>query len=418
MSKGPLVIVGASYAGLQVAASARDGGFEEPILLVGDEPHAPYQRPPLSKGLLTGKATEAQLALRAPAFFQDNRIELLTGTRVEAIDPAARRVTLAGGKVLSYGWLALATGASCRQLALPGCELAGIHPLRTLDDARTLALAATYAERVCVIGAGYIGLEVAAALRSLGKQVTVLESAPRVLSRSMPAVMSDHIEEVHRAHGVDLRMGQALRALHGSRGHVEAVQLADGTQIACELVVLGIGVVPNAELAAACGIAVGNGIETDACGRTSAPHVLAAGDVASMALALPGMPSCRLRLESVQAANDGGRAAATAIVGRPQPCAAVPWFWSDQFDLKLQMAGIALPGDEAVIRGDMQAGKFCVGYLREGHLAALHSVNRPAEHMLARRLIAARARISPDELRDTSFDLRQLLEPAQAATSP
>lgn len=407
MTTRPLVIVGASYAGLQIAASAREFGFEEPIYLLGDEPHAPYQRPPLSKGLLTGKTTEDQLALRAPGFFAENGIELLTRTRVEAIDPAARRVTLTSGKAMPYTWLALATGASCRPLDLPGGELEGIHNLRSLDDARAVAEGADRAERVCIIGGGYIGLEVAAALRGRGKDVTVLEYAPRVLVRSMPQVMSEYVERAHRRRGIDLRTGQAIRALRGHQGRVAAVEFTDGTQLACDMVVLGIGVVPNSQLAAHAGIAVSNGIDTDAYGRTSAPHVTAAGDVACMTLAWSTAPT-RMRLESIQAANDGAKAAAATIAGRPQPCTAVPWFWSDQFDLKFQMAGVALPADEVVVRGDMEGDKFSVAYLRNGVLAAMHSVNKPAEHMLARKLIAARVRLTREEVADPSFDLKRI----------
>ncbi len=408
-----LVIVGASYAGLQVAASARESGFEGRIVLLGDEPHAPYQRPPLSKGLLTGKTSEEQLPLRSPQFYADHAIELLTGTKAVSFDPLARRVLLADGTRLDYSWLALATGASCRRLGVPGEDLEGVFDLRTLEDALAVAAAAGTAQRVCVIGGGYIGLEVAAALRTRGKQVTVLQRAERVLSRCMPPLLSAYVERAHRERGVDLRTRQQVRALHGRAGRVARVELADGSFVECDLVVRGIGVVPNDALAAEAGLALGDGIHTDLCGRTSAPHVVAAGDVACMRLSWPGAPS-RMRLESIQAANDGARAAAAAIVGRLQACTAVPWFWSDQFDLKFQMAGIAMPGDQAVMRGDMQGDRFSIAYLRGGVLVAMHSVNRPAEHMLARKLIAARACIDPAELGDPSCDLKLALAPAPA----
>ena len=417
MNGRPLVIVGGSYAGLQVAASVREFGFAEPIYLLSEEAHAPYQRPPLSKGLLTGKTAEDQLALRAPAFFVDQRIELLTGIHVDSVHPGARRVLLTGGKTLDYAWLALTTGASCRPLALPGADLAGIFNLRTLDDARAVAVAAEAAERICVIGGGYIGLEVAAALRTRGKSVTVLENAPRVLGRSMHEVMSAYVQRAHLQRGVDLRTAQVIRALQGAQGRVAAVEFTDGTRLSCDMVVLGIGVLPNAGLAAGAGIAISNGIDVDAYGRTSAAGVVAAGDVACMQLPfLLGGPA-RMRLESIQAANDGAKAAAATIVGRLTPCTAVPWFWSDQFELKFQMAGLAQPGDEVVVRGDMEADRFSVGYLRSGTLAAMHSVNRPAEHMLARKLIASRARLSLAQLRDASFDLKQALEPAASGAA-
>ena len=276
----PLVIVGASYAGLQIAAHARELGFDAPILLVGDERHAPYHRPPLSKGLLMGKTTEDQLELRSPAFFAEQHIQLLSGTRVVSFDAAVRRLSLHEGKQIEYGWLAIATGASPRVLNLPGAELEGVFNLRTLDDAHAVRAAAAGAERVCVIGGGYIGLEVAAALRSTGKQVTVLEGAQRLLMRSMPASMSAYVEQAHRSRGVDLRTMQTVRSLRGHLGNVVAVQLADDTEVECDMVVLGIGVTPNQQIAADAGLETSNGIHTDPHGRTSAPNVVAAGDVA------------------------------------------------------------------------------------------------------------------------------------------
>ncbi|MDM0079106.1 FAD-dependent oxidoreductase [Variovorax sp. J31P179] len=402
----PLVIVGASYAGVQLAASARELGFEERIVIVGDEVHAPYQRPPLSKGLLTGKTSVDNLALRGPDFFAQNAIDLMLGRRAIALDPGARSVRLDDGAVLDYGWLALATGARCRPFALPGSTLEGVLDLRTLDDALRIAEAAGRTERACVIGGGFIGLEVASALRARGAEVTVVEAQPHLLARAFPPLMSSYVENAHRRRGVALLTGRGVRALHGAQGRVAAVELDDGTRIDCDLVVLGIGVLPNAELAQQAGIAVDNGIVVDMLGRTSAPRVLAAGDVASMALPpAPGVPA-RMRLESIQSANDGARALASLVVGREAPCTAVPWFWSDQFDLKLQMTGLAAPGDEVVLRGDMASDRFSVFYLRQGTLVAAHSVNKPAEHMQSRKLIGARARLGADQLADPSFDLK------------
>ena len=402
----PLVIVGASYAGVQLAASARELGFEERIVIVGDEVHAPYQRPPLSKGLLTGKTSVDNLALRGPDFFAQNAIDLMLGRRAIALDPGARSVRLDDGAVLDYGWLALATGARCRPFALPGSTLEGVLDLRTLDDALRIADAAGRTERACVIGGGFIGLEVASALRARGAEVTVVEAQPHLLARAFPPLMSSYVENAHRRRGVALLTGRGVRALHGAQGRVAAVELDDGTRIDCDLVVLGIGVLPNAELAQQAGLAVDNGIVVDMLGRTSAPQVLAAGDVASMALPpAPGVPA-RMRLESIQSANDGARALASLVVGRAAPCTAVPWFWSDQFDLKLQMAGLAGPGDDVVLRGDMASDRFSVFYLRQGTLVAAHSVNKPAEHMQSRKLIGARARPGADQLADPSFDLK------------
>ena len=401
-----LVIVGASYAGTQLIASARELGFEGRIVLVGDETHLPYQRPPLSKGLLTGKVGADQLGLRGTDFYTQNKVDLLLGQRASNIDVAAQRLTLQGGEVLDYAWLALATGARVRKSGLPGEELQGIFHLRTLDDALQLAAASNTAKRACIIGGGFIGLEVASALRAREVEVTVIEAQPRLLARSFPAGMSAFVEESHRKRGIDLRTGSGVRALHGAQGQVTAVELMDGTRIECDMVVFGIGAVPNAELAQQAGIAVENGVLTDTHGRTSAPRVLAIGDVAHMELhPTPGGPP-RMRLESIQAANDGARAAATVVAGRDPAAPTVPWFWSDQFDLKFQMTGLPMPGDETVMRGNMASEKFTLFYLRDGVLVASHTVNKPAEHMQSRKLIAAQARLTAAQLADASFDLK------------
>ncbi len=401
-----LVIVGASYAGVQLAAAARELGFEERIVLIGDETHPPYQRPPLSKGLLTGKTTSDQLALRGPAFYEENRIELMLGRRAQSLDAAALAVRLDGGEVVEGGWVALATGARCRSLSVPSHDLEGVFSLRTLDDAQRIAAAAAKARRACVIGGGFIGLEVASALRALGVEVTVIESQPRLLMRGLPPTMSAWVDQAHRQRGIEVLNERAVRELRGAQGRVTGVVLGDGRTVECDMVVLGIGVVPNDEIAAQAGLAVDAGILADRVGRTSAPRVLAIGDVAHMELPPgPGTPR-RMRLESIQAANDGARAAASLLVGREQPSQAVPWFWTEQFDLKLQMAGLALASDVAVVRGDMASDRFSVFYLRDGVVAAAHSVNKPAEHMQNRKLIAQGARFSPAQLADESFDLK------------
>lgn len=412
----PLVIVGASYAGIQLAASARELGFEERIVVIGDEPHAPYQRPPLSKGLLTGKTTVDKLMLRGPDFFAQNRIELLLGRRATAVDAGARRLTLDDGGTLDYGWLGLMTGARCRPLGLPGADLEQVLNLRTLDDALRIDAAAGSSTRACIVGGGFIGLEVASALLARGLHVTVVETQPHLLTRSFPPAMSAYIENAHRRRGVELLTGRGVRALHGAQGAVTAVELSDGHRIDCDLVVLGIGVLPNSELAAAAGLATDNGIVVDAVGRTSAPRVLSVGDVANVALPpTPGGPT-RMRLESIQAANDGARAAGTVLVGAAPPAPIVPWFWSDQFDLKLQMAGLPVASDEVVLRGDMASDRFSLFYLRGGTLVASHSVNRPSEHMQSRKLIAARAQLTAQQLADDGFDLKSVpISPAAPA---
>ena len=293
-ARAPLVIVGASYAGTQLAATARELGFDAPIILLGEEGHAPYQRPPLSKGLLTGKTSVDALALRGPGFFADQAIDLQLGRRAKALDAAARTLTLDDGGTLGYGWLALATGARCRALPVPGADLDGIYNLRTLDDALRISDALAQATRACVIGGGFIGLEVASALAARGASVTVVESQPRLLARSFPPLMSDYLAGAHRQRGVEVVLGRGVRALSGDAGRIRHVELDDGSRIACDMVVLGIGVQPNIELALEAGIACDNGILTDALGRTSAPQVIAVGDVANTLLpAVPGSSPSR-----------------------------------------------------------------------------------------------------------------------------
>ncbi|MEJ8822489.1 FAD-dependent oxidoreductase [Variovorax humicola] len=414
----PLVIAGASYAGVQLAATARELGFAERIILIGDEAHLPYQRPPLSKGVLTGKTTLDQLPLRGAGFYEENGIELMLGRRANALDLHARRVALDDGSTLDYGWFALAVGARCRPVTLPGVDLEGVFNLRTLDDALNVAQAADRCQRACIIGGGFIGLEVASALRARGIAVTVIEAQRRLLMRAFPLRMSDYIEGAHRSRGTEVLTGRGVRALHGLQGRVAAVELDDGARVDCDLVVFGIGVLPNVELARDAGLTVDNGIVVDMLGRSSAPQVLAVGDVANMARPpAPGEPA-RARLESIQAANDGAKAAASLLIGHEQPCTAVPWFWSDQFNLKFQMAGLPQPGDHAVLRGDMAGDRFSCFYLRDGVLVAAHSVNKPSDHIQSRKLIGAGVRLSADQLADESFDLRKVaitaLDPAAA----
>lgn len=408
----PLVIVGASYAGLQIAASARERGYDGPIVMLGDEAHAPYQRPPLSKGLLTGKTLSGQLPLRAPSFYEEQRIELRLGCRVESLDIAQRALGLADGGTLRYGRLAITTGARARALDMPGADLAGVHALRTLDDALSLMAAADRARRVAIVGGGFIGLEVAAALAARGIAVSVIEVQPRLLARSVPPVLSKYIAGLHRAHDVELLCGRQVRELRGWQGRVSGVGLDDGTAVECDLVVAGIGVVPNTAWAVQAGVpadAAGR-LTVDALGRTGVTDVYAAGDCAAMPSAhapQAGQPVC---LESIQAANDGARAIASCLVGQPAPCDAVPWFWSDQHDMRLQMAGLWASDDEVVLRGRTTDKGFSVFLLRAGRIVAVHSVNRPAEHLLARKLVAAGARVDARSVADTSFDLSRALE--------
>lgn len=415
MSRQQLVVIGSSYAGVHLAAAARDGGFDGRIVMVGEEPHLPYQRPPLSKAFLQGKVGEDGLALKGEGFYQDKGIERLASCRAIALDASARHVTLADGSRLDYDWLALTTGARCRRLDVPGSGLARVFELRTLDDARRIDAAAGPAAHACVIGGGFIGLEVAATLSQRGVRVTVVEAAAQLMGRAVSRSMADFFVRLHENRGVRVLRRSTVTALHGDAAErVAAVELSDGTRIACDLVVVGIGVVPNVELARQAGIECSGAILVDTLGRTSLPQVLAAGDCAVFPSPYAA-GSSPVRLESIQAANDLARAAGSLVAGQPRACDAVPWFWSDQYDVKLQMAGLASPGDEEVLRGDVEGRRFTRFHLRGGRIAAAHSVNRPAEHMLSRKLIAAGCRATHSQLGDDAFDLKALLAAAPSA---
>lgn len=413
-----LVIVGASYAGMQVAAAVRAKGYTGRIRMVGDEAVAPYQRPPLSKGLLLGKSTPETLTIRAPSYFEQEGIELLLGHSATAIDRAAQQVVLAGGERWDYDWLVLATGARCRTLAVPGAQGAGVYTLRNLQDGLDILSMAAQARSVCVVGGGFIGLEVASALVVQGVAVQVLEGSARVLARAVPPQVSQYVQQLHTQRGVQLHLGVQVQAIErDAQGAVVAVLLHNGQRIACDAVVVGIGVQANDALAAQAGLDCQAGVLVDACGRTADPRILAAGDCARFPNPYGPVPQQPLCLESIQAANDLARAVASVIVGAPQPYHAVPWFWSDQYDTKLQIAGLAAEGDETVLRGDPASGRFSLFLLRQGQVVCVHSINSPAEHLLARKLIEAKVCASPQHLADKDFALKQLLA-SEASAAP
>ena len=401
-----VVIVGAGQAGFQVAASLRAGGHAGPIQLIGTEAHPPYQRPPLSKGLLLGKMERERLLFRQPNFYGAQSIELRLGDTVTAIDRGSRTVTTASGERIPYSVLVLATGTRVRPLALPGTELDGVMYLRTLEHAEELARRVERAHKVVVIGGGFIGLEVAAAVRLLGRPVTVLEAADRLMGRVVAPVISSFYADLHRSRGVHLVLDARIAALQGEGGMVDHVAMADGSRHEADLVVIGIGVLPNTELAQAAGLACANGIEVDEHGRTDDPAVFAAGECTSHPNRFAGG---RTRLESVQNAVDQAKAVAAAILGRPAPYDEVPWFWSDQYEVKLQMVGISAGHDRQAIRGDPATGRFSVFYFREGSLIAIDSVNRPSDHMTGRKLIPAGVAVSPTQAADEAFDLKAAL---------
>jgi 3-phenylpropionate/trans-cinnamate dioxygenase ferredoxin reductase subunit len=402
MAGAGTVIVGAGQAGLQAALSLRAGHYAAPITLIGDEPHAPYQRPPLSKAALDAGIAPDALALRAPALLESQRIRLVTGTRVTGIDRAHRTVQC-GAVPLAYEHLILATGTRARPLPLPGHAASGVHLLRTLDDALSLQAALGAAASVVVIGGGFIGLEVAATAAKKGKTVTVIEALPRLMARVVSPPVSAAAAALHRAHGVDLRFGTGVAAITVASDRARGVVLADGTDIPADLVLVGIGALPNDALAREAGLAVDNGITVDRRQRTSDPAIYAIGDCAWHWNPFAGQ---WMRLESVQNAVDQAKVAAADILGQGRDYAAVPWFWSDQFDLKLQIAGLPGAGDQASLRGDPHSLRFSVFHTRDGVVMAVESLSRPGDHMLGRKLVEQGVRLSAAEIADENLDLK------------
>lgn len=411
MSQAPgIVIVGAGQAGVQTAEALRAGGFEGPITLLGDEPHGPYHRPPLSKAWLAGEMDAAQLVMRAPEMLARKNIELRTGVTVQRIDRAAKTVELADGSTLPYSGLVLATGATPRALPLPAGVAPGVLPLRSRADASAIAeRMGTCLEKglpIVVIGGGFIGLEVAATARKKGARVTVLEAAPRLLGRVLAPVLSDWYAELHRGHGVQLMLGAQVAAIEADASGVTGVKLADGTVLPAGLVVVGIGVSANDQLAREAGLECDRGIVVDGCGRTSDRSIVAAGDCTARRLADGSL----LRLESVQNATEQGKSAAAALLGQDRPFTATPWFWSDQYDKKLQMAGLSMGADTWAVRGDMASGSFSVYHFQGQRLLAVDSVNAAKDHLQARKLLDAGVSPTPEQARDAGFDLGSLLK--------
>jgi len=402
---GAIVIVGAGQAGLQLVESLRKGGFDGALSLVGDETHPPYQRPPLSKKYLAGDFADERLYLRPHEHYAKLDVSLHLAARATSIARDTRRVLLADGSALPYDGLALATGTRVRPLPIPGGELPGVCYLRGLDDAQRLKARLAEAQRVVVVGGGFIGLEVAATARDKGCEVHVVEAMERLMARVVPPLVSDFFADLHRARGVHLHLGAGVEAIVDTAPGL-SVRLRGGTALDADLVVAGIGVLPNQELAQAAGLACDGGIVVDEFARTSDPLIVAAGDCTvhrNLRFARPH------RLESVQNAVDQAKVAAATLLGQPQAYADLPWFWSDQFDVKLQMAGISTGHDSHVLRGAPGAGGFSVFYFTAGRLIAVDSLNKPADHMLARRLLAADAPVTPAQAGDPSFDLKSLL---------
>jgi 3-phenylpropionate/trans-cinnamate dioxygenase ferredoxin reductase subunit len=397
-----IVIIGAGQAGAQAIATLRAEGFAGSLTLVGDEAYPPYQRPPLSKAYLAGDFARERLFLKPDAFYAEAACELRLSLAAAAIDRRSKTVALSDGTKLSYDRLLLTTGARVRKLPVPGAALAGVYYLRGIADVDALRQHFQPGTRLAVVGGGYIGLEVAAVAVEHGLKVTVIEAADRVLVRAASPEISAFYEKVHRTNGVEFVLGAMAKRFEGN-ARAEGVSTNLG-RVEADFILAGIGIVPNCELAEAAGLACDNGISVDEYGVTSDPDIFAAGDCTSH----PGFAGGRVRLESVQNAIDQAKHAALAMVGKPLAYREVPWFWSDQYDLKLQIAGLARPGDTRVLRGNPETRKFSVFHLRDGVVAAVEAVNAAPDYIVGRRLIAARATIAPERLQDISVPAKSL----------
>lgn len=407
MTEAPkrIAILGAGQAGLQTVVSLRQLGHEGEIVLVGEETEPPYQRPPLSKGYLKGEMERERLYLKSEDFYAENKVELRLGVRGVSIDTAARRVQLSEGTALDWDALVIATGARARRLDLHGADLGGVLELRTMADIDRLRPQAVAGVKVLVVGAGYIGLEAAAALTQMGANVEVLEAAPQVLGRVTGPEIGEFFFEKHKAAGVGVRLNARLSEFVGEGGKLGGARLADGEVIGCDVALVGIGVIPNLEIAQEAGIRCANGICVDEQARTSAKGVYAVGDVALRPLTHYRREG---RLESVHNAIEGGKIAAASILGAAPPPIDVPWFWSDQYDVKLQTAGLWTGADTSVVRGEAASGRFAVFYLKDGAVIAVDAVNSPPDFIVGKKLVAAAARVAPEELSDTSISMKDI----------
>ncbi|MFF3570122.1 NAD(P)/FAD-dependent oxidoreductase [Nocardia jiangxiensis] len=416
MARPTVIVAGAGQAGTQTAASLREFGFDGNIVLVGDEPHLPYQRPPLSKGHITGKAARDTLWLHPATFYDHHEIERRIPDRVCAIERTAGRVELVSGTTLDYDHLVLALGARNRTLPLDGADLDGVVGLRTLAEADDLRERLGRAHNVVVIGGGFIGLEVAATAVALGLHTVVIEVADRLMGRVLSPPMASFLLDTHRARGMQIELGATVERIAGTSGRVTAVATADGREFPADVVLIGVGALPNTELAEAAGLPVANGIVVDQYLRTADPRISAVGDCAACPNSFAGGRS--IRLESVHNATAQPRALAARIVGRPEPYRSVPWFWSDQSDMKLQIAGLTAATSEFVFRGDPESGRFSIFCFDDGRLQSVESLNRPGDHMASRKLLAIGDCLSAEQAADTEFDLRMHLSSlATAATS-
>ena len=405
MAQGAVLIVGAGHAGFQLAASLRQHGFGAPIRLINDEAHLPYQRPPLSKAYLKGEGRPDSLMFRPDKFYRDQNVELI-GDRAVSIDRGARRVLLASGSSLEYGHLVLATGARNRLLDIPNASLPDVRYLRMLDDSEVLRQRIASSRHVVVIGAGFIGLEFAATARAKGLQVDVVELGGRVMARAVTAEISDYFQERHTAAGIRIHLGVQATSIEGDGENVSGVSLSDGQHVKADLVVVGVGVLPNVELAAEAGLPVAAGIIVNEQLLTSDPNISAIGDCALFTSPRFGGS---LRLESVQNATDHARCVAARLAGNAKAYDGQPWFWSDQGEDKLQIAGLTTGYDRVIMRGDRAQRSFSAFCYKSGQLVGIESVNRASDHVFGRKLLGLNRSIEPEQAEDLGFDLKAAL---------
>ncbi|WP_417620312.1 NAD(P)/FAD-dependent oxidoreductase [Parasphingorhabdus sp.] len=406
MNQCDIAIVGAGHGGAQAAIMLRQQKFEGSVALIGDEPELPYERPPLSKDYFAGEKSFERIMIRPEKFWAERDVTMMLGRRVVAVDAEAHRLTFEDGETLDYGTLIWATGGSPRILPCPGHDLDGVHAVRTRADVDAMMAVLDSVERVAIIGGGYIGLEAAAVLTKLGKKVVLLEALDRVLARVAGEELSRFYEAEHRAHGVDLRTGVAVDSIEGDDSHATGVRLADGEVIPAEMIIIGIGVIPAVEPLIEAGAEGGNGVLVDELCQTSLPGIYAIGDCAAHANGFAD--GATIRLESVQNANDQATVVAKAILGHPVPYDAVPWFWSNQYDLKLQTVGLSTGHDATVIRGDPADRSFSIVYLKQGRVIALDCVNATKDYVQGRKLVIGRASPDPEMLVNESVPLKNL----------
>jgi 3-phenylpropionate/trans-cinnamate dioxygenase ferredoxin reductase subunit len=407
MTYSDVVIVGAGHAGAQAAIALRQNGFTGILTMIGREPEPPYERPPLSKEYFAREKTFERLYIRPPAFWGEKGVDLKLGVEVTAVDPAVKALTLSDDTTFSYGKLIWAAGGDPRRLSCTGADLAGIHTVRTRADCdQLMGEIDGGVKNIVVVGGGYIGLEAAAVLTKLGCKVTLLEALPRVLARVAGPELSAFYEKEHRDHGVDLRTGAAMEGFVGE-GRITGVKMADGEVIRADAVIVGIGIVPAVGPLVAAGAAGGNGVDVDAFCRTSLPDVYAVGDCAAFACDFAG--GALMRVESVQNANDQATCVAKAICGHEESYHAFPWFWSNQYDLRLQTCGLNVGYDQTVVRGDPANRSFSVVYLKGGKVVALDCVNATKDYVQGRKLVEAGAALSLEQLADLEVPLKELL---------